>query len=153
MSTLKERDYTEDPGYTESASGSAIATKISGGYNAYDNILKLIDIVDFTFDIPALSFIEGSAFYSSGDRIVHGLQYTPFIEVEWRDPSFVGSGALARYFVDATMNDSDIIINFGVIAQYFGFEEDPPQLEGLSFLIRIYIYDLNTKKRLDTFTK
>lgn len=153
MEYLEEKEL-EQPKHTQSDTGNPSREKISGGYNTYDNILKLVDVQVLDIVIPGFTLIEGSGSSGGSQSIYHGLEHTPFVEVEWRDPSSVGSGNTIQYFVDCTFNDLTIEISAGVIYTNFGMEAEPEEvIASFEIPITIYVYDLNTKRRLDTYIK
>jgi len=145
----------------ESMSNSPNRERISGGYNTYDNILKLVQIYELEINIPEITPDEipevgYTAFYSTDGAYFHGLDRTPFVEAEWRDISIVGSGGAysERYNLSIDYNNRQIryifTFDFTDTTGSGGFlvPFDPKTLK-----IRVYIYNLNNKRRLDTYVK
>ncbi len=153
MEFLEEKEL-DRPKHTQSDTGNPVREKISGGYNTYDNILKLVDVRVLDIVVPTFTLIEGSGVSSGSDSFYHELGRTPFVEVEWRDPSSVGSGNTIQYYVDCTFNDLTVEISAGVIYNNFGMEPDPEEvIPSFEIPLTVYVYDLNTKQRLDTYLK
>lgn len=160
MKYLKPQPIPEPSEMTESATNSPNRERIAGGFNAYDNILKLVNIEEITINIPEITPDEVpevgyTAYYSTDSFFDHNVGQTPFVEVEWRDISSVGSGGayLELYNLSVDYNQRQIRYTFT-----FDFSDTtgsgaPSPFPARSLTIRFYIFKLNTKRRLDTYIK
>lgn len=158
MKNLKEARIEDDSIFMRSASGFIANERLDGGFNVYDNVLKLKEIYTLQIDVPEITFTpEGDGSYSYEEIIYHNLEQTPFVEVEWRDRSTVGSGETNFTNLQCTFDERKITINFEHLITRFGsgWGEPPvyPPIPAATYIIRVFAYILNTKKRLDNYRK
>lgn len=158
MDYLEPKNLEGAPEHLRSATGNPTKERIEGGFNTYDGVLKLVDIITYTISIPEQVFSpEGSVSYSQEDTVAHDVGQTPFVEVEWRDPSSVGSGETNFVNITCDYNQSQLRLSFSQVVNRFGpsWGEPPvfPNLPAATYNVKLYVFHLNTKRRLDTYTK
>jgi len=154
MNYVEPKQLYDSPESLQSGSGSVDKENIDGGFNVYDNVLKLVDIQVITFSIADVALILGAGSSSTTETIYHELGRTPFVEIEWEDPSFIGSGGqvIGAFSIGCTFND--LQINLSATFDYTDLTgSGATSYPGFEISARILIYDLNTKRRLDTYVK
>lgn len=160
MEYLKENQIYASPESQVSATSNPSKERIDGGYNTYDNVLKLINIETVALDVPTLEWVEvpevgWTVYYEAIGSLNIDIGQTPFIEAEWRDISQVGSGGayLLKYNLSLDYNHRQIRYTFTIEGADTTGSGDPGSIPSSSFRVTLYIYLLNTKRRLDTYLK
>ena len=153
MEYLESKPLNDSPEFIQSATNSPIKENIEGG-NTYDNILKLVEVRDYTINVPEIAIgFDGTASYSKEDLLTHSVGQVPFVDIEWRDPSQVGSGETNIVSLTADYNNRFIRLQFSQDVARFGMFPDLTPIPATDYNIKIYIYKLNTKRRLDSYVK
>lgn len=159
IETIENKPLYDNPEYLQSGSNFPVKERIESNYNTYDNILKLVNIIDKEINVPALTFNpDGTASYSVElPPTMLSLQQTPFVDVEWRDPSNVSSSEANIFNITVSFNQTFLKVSFlQTISRYGASWGTPPVFPPTSaqtYKIRLFIFELNTKRRLDRYIK
>lgn len=162
---MKRKDIIYKTNLNTSATNSPIKEKIRGGYNTYDNILKLMQIIPVSYSHGILTWTRYAppsmdVFYEASFthqiKVAHNCINTPFIKQDMSRIGVEHPNYQITISFDVSYDSQFIYIDidgfFFAKAVYEppSYEETAPDpIPANTYTVNLFIYHLNTKKPLD----